>query len=298
MTIFSKFGSAKVLLLLALFLPIDSFANTTHTPSSVFNLTDQSNRIVEQLIKARGITIPKVTPKSRETEAQPMHVYELSTALLQELYDYALNHELLPPPIVISTSIQYSPGDVHKLLTITRDYLLELHAAAGIETPIYTRQFSNKTTADVYQSLFELYYKLNLFNGREKVSPNEVFSQVSRAKDDLRTTMTTMARRLDDDQERTKRLLYTAAYGINVDGTVMPPFEGGKKPVDPLSLSFEVRGLLNQLRMIYGIKEVPVPSMAQFSEGVEPIDVFLQIQFIIAEINTLKEPLTLYHVLV
>lgn len=149
---------------------------------------------------------------------------------------------------------------------------------------------SGKSPADVYQVLFELYYKLNRMNGRPKVSPSEVYSHVFRAKEDLQYSLLTLSKRLEESAEERKILLVSAIYGMHPDGTLMPPREENKTPGDVIQKTFQIREKLNQLRQKNGLSRIAIPKFAQYG-SVKPIDVFLQVQFIIAELNLLKIPL-------
>lgn len=81
----------------------------------------------------------------------------------------------------------------------------------------------------------------------------------------------------------------TAIYGMHPDGTVFTPQEMGKKHGVVLQIAFDVRTKLNTPRKRNKLPEIKIPSLSDFGK-IKPIDVFLQTQFIIAELNLLKMP--------
>jgi len=267
-------------------------AAQTYTPGNVFAGVEYSNRILNRILESKGIRNLKV-PQSKEKAAKPMHVYELHVSVLHELYDYANKNNRRPPPLAVSSPIKYTPTDVYYLTQLMMNNIEEIYRDSGGVIDFSMKNYTDKTPVHVYQELFKLYYNLNRLNNKNKVSPSEVYAHIYRAKKDLQTSLLIISKRLDDSSEKKKRLLVTAIYGMHTDGTVMSPLEKNKNPGDVIEKAFEVRDRLNELRKRNNLSIIKHPTKDEYSK-VKPIDVFLQTQFIIAELNLLKIPMELH----
>ena len=155
-----------------------------YSPSQVFSGVEYANDLLSKILAKKNIR-NIVIPASREKAAKPMHVYELHVSALAELYHYAVKHNRRPPPLAISTPIKYTPTDVYYLTELVINNLEEIYKDGGGVIGFSIKSYSGKTPVHVYQELFELYYKLNLLNGKSKVSPSEVYAHIYRAKEDL-----------------------------------------------------------------------------------------------------------------
>lgn len=268
-------------------------AGQTYTPSDVFAGLEYAHRILDQVLLSKGIGEIRL-PHSNEKAAKPMHVYELHLSVLGELYNYAINNNRRPPPLAVSTPMKYTPTDVFYLTQLVLTNIEGIYRDSGGGDKYSIKMHANKTPSEVYQNLFALYYKLNRLNGKSKVSPSEVYAHIYRAKEDLQYSLLTLSKNLDDSDEEKKRLLVTAIYGMHPNGTVMPPQKQGKKPRDVMVKAFEVRGKLNKLRQRNKLSPIKRPELSVYGT-VSPIDVFLQTQFVIAELNLLKIPMGLHH---
>ncbi len=285
------FASRLITIFFALLFIFTQTANAkSYTPSDVFSQVDYANQLAVELLDERGITQYKL-PVSYEKQVKPMHVYELHVSVLAELYDYAITLQVRPPPIVVSTPISYQPTDVYYLSELVVVKLKEIHSLKLASSNASPNYFSGKTPVMVYQEIFKLFYHLSLLNGRTKISPNEVFSQVIRAKEDLSTTLMILSRRLtsSSDNEYTKRMLSTAIFGTHPDGTHLATRQENKTPKDVIQVAFKARENLNNLRKIIKLKEMYIPKINSYQK-ILPVDVFLQTQFIIAELNLIKQP--------
>lgn len=276
------------LFLLVLF-TTDVWARISYTPSNVYSGLDYSNRMLDKVLSDRKIDNIEL-PISRENAAQPMHVYELHASVLYELYIYARNHDFRPPPIVVSTPITYTPTDVYHLTQSIIKNIEWLYTDGGGKVEFSKKKFKGKKPAQVYQRLFEIFYKMNRLNGKTKISPTVVYSHIQRAKEDLQNSLVILSRRLDNTEEEKKRLLITAVYAMHPDGTSISSDVSGKIPKDVMEMVFDVRDKLNALRKRNRLTEIKRPVQSEFNT-VKPIDVFLQTQFIIAELNLLKIPM-------
>lgn len=276
---------------LVITLMLSGMANAakTYSPNDVYSGLGYANKIADKLLAARQISGINL-PRSREVAAKPMHVYELHSSILNEMHKFALMNNRRPPPLAVSTPIKYTPTDVYYLTELINRNLEEIYTDGGGKLNFRPEKATGKSPADVYQVLFELYYKINRLNGKPKVSPSEVYSHIYRAKEDLQYSLLTLSKRLDETKEEQKILLVSSIYGMHPDGTLMPPREENKKPGDVLVKAFEIREKLNQLRQKNNLQPIAIPELGQYGQ-VNPIDVFLQVQFIIAELNLLKIPL-------
>jgi hypothetical protein len=287
----SKWSLVLVSLLISLCITGNSHAAKSYSPNDVFAGVDYANRVISKILVSKNIGDIRI-PSSKEKAAKPMHVYELQVAVLAELYHYALKNNRRPPPLPTSTPIKYSPTDVYYLTQLIMNNVDEIYSDNGGSSKFNLKQFSGKSPAAVYQALFELYYKVNRLNGKSKVSPSEVYSHIYRAKEDLQYSLLTLSKSLPVEEEDKKRLLTTAIYGMHPDGSTLPALEQGKKPGDVMSKAFDVRKKLNTLRKKNSMAEVSIPAVDSYGK-VNPIDVFLQTQFIIAELNLLKIPMAI-----
>ena len=96
-----------------------------------------------------------------------------------------------------------------------------------------------------------------------------------------------LSKRLDASQSDQKRLLVTAAYGMHPDGSMMSSFESDKTLNQVVQQALLIRNQLNSLRENHEKDIIAPPALSDF-EQVSHEDIFLQTQFIIAEINLLK----------
>lgn len=265
------------------------YAQQKITPSEVYSGLEYSSKILDKLLekmKAQNINLPI----SEENAIKPMHVYELHIAALGELYTYSIKNNRTPPPQPVSTPIKYSPSDVYSLTQLIINSVEDLHLDLIGNINVTNQKRQKKTPTDVYNILFELYYKLNRLNGKTKITPTEVYSHISRAQEDLKTTLLTLSKRFEEVDIDKKMLLTTATYGMHSQGESLSSFENGKKPRQVLEMAYEIRKKLNLLREKNNLSIIEIPEINKTNET-KPIDVFLQTQFIIAELNLLKIPM-------
>lgn len=283
----------KSTFLVTLFFASIASAQPNYSPNHVFSALEYSNTVVDRLLEVDNIRNIE-TPESKELSVKPMHVYELHISTLKELYLYAIKNNRRPPPLPVSTPIKYTPTDVYYLTQLIMDTLESIYKdKVGVTVIGYSMNtYNDRSPTQVYQEIFELYYKLNRLNGREKISPGEVYAQIRRAREDLQSSLLIQSKRLEETQEARKRLLITAIYGMHPDGTIMPQMQQGKSPADVLSRILEVRSQLNAIRKVNKLSEIPIPARDSYGT-IKPIDVFLQTQFVIAELNLLKMPMNI-----
>jgi len=236
----NRYFNSRLLLVFGFVLSLVQITRAENfTPSDVFSQVNYANQLAMDLLKEKGVSHYDL-PLSRETQVQPMHVYELHVSVLAEIYSYALSQGYRPPPIVVARPMSYKPTDVYYLSLLAVKKLEEIHKDKLGFSDAQLKEFKNKSPTMVYQEIFALFYRLNLLNGQAKISPSIVFSHVTRMKEDLQTTLLLLSRRLEQTpaNERTKRLLTTATFGTHPEGTHLANKLDGKNPSDVLLVAF------------------------------------------------------------
>ncbi len=265
-------------------------AEQRRTPNDVYAGIAYASRIADKLLAERKINDITI-PLSRETDVKPMHVYELHTTVLSSLYEFSLTLHVRPPPVAVSTPILYTPEDVYKLTSLVVNNLEKVYKESGRKINFRPIKVTGKTPSDVFQVLYTLYYQVHLLNSNgKKLSPNNVYAQIQRAREDLQYCILTISKRLEQTQEEQKRMLVSSVYGFHPNGSTMPPIQQDKTPKDVLYQALDTRENINRLRQYYNMERIKVPQAKQFTQ-VAPVDVFLQTQIIIAELNLLKIPM-------
>ncbi|MCY7294626.1 hypothetical protein [Alteromonas sp. a30] len=280
----------KGILVLLMASSVEAAGNRQYTPNDVYTGVVYANAMLDKVLKHQHINRLEL-PESREVAARPMHVYELHSAILSQLHVYTHKHSILrPPPLAVSTPIEYTPTDVYYLTRLIVDKIEEIHELLVGEVKVKSVKVSGKSPVDVYRELFKLYYRLSRLIGTQNISPDEVYAHMVRAKEDLQYSLLTLSKRLDEPEEERKILLVSAIYGMHPNGSLLSPKEENKKMRDVLEQVFAVREKLNLLRQKNNLPQIDIPDIEVFSD-VKPIDAFLQTQFIIAELNLLKLPM-------
>ncbi len=263
------------------------YAETLYSPADIFAITQYAHQLVDRILTQRGVDIMNIAAPSQEVDVKPMHVYQLYATALMELYNYELTHQRHPPPLVAVTPINYTPTETYQLAQIVITALEEFYQEEIGPIDITQQPQTAKTPSDVYQLLFQLYVKLTRLNGKQDFTADDVYAQLHRAADDLKSILITLSQRLPNDKEREKRLLITAAYGINTDGTQLSAPDPRATPTDVLMKTLAVRDKLNAWRKKYHLPEIRRPEIAAFKQ-ISFADVFLQTQVIVAELNIIK----------
>lgn len=280
------FTTFATILYLAIAQPLK--AEQQYTSGDVFANLVYGNQLVDELLAKDKKSLSPL-PQSLETDIESMHVYELHVSILHELMSYTLNNGFRPAPIASSQAITYTPTDVYYLSKIITTKLESIYSdKIGINFKIKP-PVTSKSPSQVYQQAFELFYRLSALNGQERISPNVLYAQVLRAKHDLQASLLAISKRLDDSDEKVKRQLVTAIYGINTDGSMLAKKQQSMKLSDVLQQTLTVRNKLNQLRKHHNLPIIQKPELNNYPQ-IRPVDVFLQTQFIIAELNFLKQP--------
>ncbi|MBB1076130.1 hypothetical protein HUU62_17120 [Rhodoferax sp. 4810] len=263
------------------------YAETLRSPADIFIITQYAHQLVDRILTQRGVNTSNIEVYSQERDIKPMHVYQLYATALMELYNYELTNQRHPPPLVVVAPINYTPTETYQLAQIVIAALEELYQEEVGPIDITQSPQAAKTPSEVYQSLFVLYVKLTRLNGKQDFTADDVYAQLHRVADDLRNILVTLSQRLPDNKEREKRLLITAAYGINTDGSQLSEPDSNATPTDVLVKALAVRDKLNVWRKKYRLPDIQRPDVSAFKQ-VGFADVFLQTQIIIAELNIIK----------
>ena len=140
------------------------------------------------------------------------------------------------------------------------------------DLPTDEKTVSDKGPTDVFNRAVSVFTKLNVLcneNGRNDISPNEVYAQMVCAVEDVKSIL----RQFDS----------ACRYKINA-----PPSEDGLTPADVFDMCLTIRKLINAKRVAKEMPKIPVPD-APARDSIYPRDVFFQTQIIIAELNLLKD---------
>ena len=238
------------------------------TPSNVYATMDALTTAVDLILDAKQIPVPPPR-KCLESGLGPFHVHQFQLACVERLHTLQRQAGMSPIPLVVSTPMKYSWADVKKITDLMASEVWKFGSALEIEgLPDKLDTFSEKTPADVAEITLNLFAKLSAMSGQEKISPNEVFAQVVRAGADAEAIL--------------KQIDPACRYRVNP-----PASKPGRKPSDVFAKCLEVRHAINKLRESMKLSATPVPSMSA-DRKLQPADVFIQTQIIIAELNLLK----------
>lgn len=236
------------------------------SPNDAYAAMDQVDRTTDRLLEAKQRKSAP-TPKSYETDLQPMHVYQMAVACTNRTAELAASVGAAASDPVTVTPRKYFPKDVleqaETMLTNLRAYA-DASDISGL--PEDRGEFTDKTPSDVFSLSLSVFIKASTLTGNAKISPNEVFAQMSLA------------------VANTKALLEHSGITFNTDG---PKPEAGRKPADVFERAIQTREQINKICAHLGLDEI---STSKLEEGVKirPADVFIQAQIILAELNRIK----------
>lgn len=238
------------------------------SPSDVYMAVDLLNRSADVMLEAGKIKVPP-PQRSLESGLGPFHAYQLQLACIEKLHAFQLSVGMRPIPLVVSTPMKYSPADVQKLTDMMLAEMRKLASMCGVEgLPTSVNKASGKTPTDVVKVTLDLFAKLCALSGQEKITPSEVYAQIVRA--------------VADGESILKQIDPACRY--QVDAPVSKP---DRTPGDVFAQCLEVRREINTLREGLGLDTTPVPTIPE-NQQLQPADVFVQTQIIIAELNLLK----------
>jgi hypothetical protein len=244
------------------------------SPTHVYAHIDLLDRSLDPLLERSKLVIKNTDyPQTVEASLLPMHVYQcvlICTWRLQTLNDRSDFH-VKHIPTISANPRKYDPRDVYFIVDMMLNNVRQIGDKLGVDLPTDEQMFADKTPTDVYNRGVQVFIKLHALCGYNELSPNEVYAQMVRGVDDVKSML-----RQNDPACR---------YRIDA-----PPTEPNRTPGDVFAKCLEVRNQINVLRRSLDMKPNPVPSLPN-RETIGPRDVFFQTQIIIAELNLLKEPL-------
>lgn len=238
------------------------------TPSDVYAVFDLVDRNLDSILAAAGK--PEVDRKLfPEKGLKPMHVYQMAVSCLETIHMYELKRHMVPVPIVIATPRNYTPSDVFRLAELVLFEVGRIAQHLGVRGLDIDRVRSvNKTPTHVFFKIAAAYIKINVLAGKNRISPNEVYSQMVRAIQDVKSILGKI-----DPARR---------YRVDVPQSVR-----GLTPGDVFKECLTARESINVSRSHFGMDTIPVPAF-NIGMSIRPMDVFIQTQIIISEINLLK----------
>jgi hypothetical protein len=242
------------------------------SPSHVYARIDLLDRSVDKIVEAmRFRVLPEDFPQEIESDLQPMHVYQAvltCTWRLQELDD-KVGVRIIPN--ISAQPRRYHPRDVFFIVDLILDNVRSIGQKLNVaDMPTDETPVTEKVPTDVFNRAVQIFIKFNALCGHSDVTPDEVFAQLVRATEDVKSIL-----RQGDPACR----YYTDAAAVY----------GEKSPGDVFIRCTEIRKLINEKRQEAGLDAIPVPS-ARSRLTIRPRDVFFQTQIIIAELNLLKKP--------
>ena len=249
-------------------IPLDPDFPGGISPSHVFAKVDLLDQTVDRIMRDREVVAPEF-PEEIEIGLEPMHVYQIMLACNRRLLELDDKLEVIAVPTISARPRDYAPRDVLLLVELMLANVraigeeLQLDSLPADETAV-----QDKVPTDVFHRGVKVFLKLNALCGYERPTPNEVFAEMIRADEDVRS----MLRQLDP------------ACRYRIDAKVS---EEDLKPGDVFEKCLLIRSKLNNFRTQLGLPAVPVPKMTS-RDAILPYDVFLQTQIIIAELNLLK----------
>ena len=248
--------------------PMVSTGYAVITPNDVYGLFDLADRNLDNILRRSGATFSRATPLI-EKGLKPMHVYQMAVSSIKAIHNFQLKNDMIPIPIIIATSRDYKPGDVYLLgeMVVAEVSRIARHKGVrGIDTQL--NRFTGKTPTHVFSKVVSVYLKINQLGGAKQITPSDVFAQMYRARNDVKSILGKI------DPARRYR----------VDVAKSPP---GLTPLDVIKETLKARGKINKARRHFGLAPISVP-MLEPGVKIFPADVFIQTQIIIAEINLLK----------
>lgn len=238
------------------------------TPNEVYAQFDLAAKKLDAVLRESGGP-PGHGSILAESGLKPMHVYQMAVSCIESLHLYQLKHKMVPVPLVIATPRKYTPGDVSKLaeIIITEINRIARFRGAPLLNPSLGA-FTGKTPTHVFSRVVSVYLKITALSGLKQITPNEVFAQMFRAQNDVKSILGNI-----DPARR---------YRVDVPQT--PP---GLTPTDVIKEALKARMSLNEARRHFKLAPIPVPKLMSGAK-IRPTDVFIQTQIIIAEINLIK----------
>lgn len=248
--------------------PLISDGRAAITPNEVYGMLDLIQQHMDRILRASDLESKRMNAVS-EKKLKPMHVYQMAVSCLEAIHVYQKANNMTPVPIVIATPRKYKPADVLRLAQITADETKRIAGHRRVSLAgTGTGRFTGKTPTDVFSKLVTIYLQVKAMSGVKQITPSEVFAQVFRAQADAKSILGKI------DPARRYR----------IDAPESPP---GLTPRDVIKEMLNARKSLNEARAHFDLDPIPVPALKP-DVKIQPADVFIQSQIVIAEINIIK----------
>jgi hypothetical protein len=239
------------------------------SPNDVYRRMDLLDRSVDRLLVERKLEVPQLAEVT-ETELGPLHVYQMVLACAIRLQEFADQTGVLAVPTMSVRPRIYAPRDVFLVTTLLLENVRHLATEHNIDDmPGEEKPLADKTPTDVFLLAAIVFTKLNALCGYRDISPNEVYAEMVRGADDVRSILQ------QSDPE--------CRYRVDA-----PASEENRKPADVFKKCLAIRRLINEHRKALNMPITPLPASIPPDNKIFPRDVFLQTQLIIAELNLLK----------
>lgn len=245
----------------------DSFPDGI-SPSHVFSKIDRLDRSLDQILKAQNVRMPTF-PVEIEDGLKPMHVYQTVLSCADRLQELDDQLQVFAIPTISVRPTTYAPRDVLFIVTTMLQNVGQITTHLNVEAlPDDELIVTDKTPTDVFGVSVRVLVKLNALCGHDELKPAEVYAQMVRGVEDVRSIL-----KQNDP-----------ACRYRIDKPASPP---GMEPGDVFAKCLQIRRLINRHRERLSMPTIPVPGVAA-GKQIRPRDVFFQTQIIIAELNLLK----------
>jgi len=131
------------------------------TPNDAFASIELLDRVVDEIIQARGVTPPPAPPFD-EVGLGPFHAYQMVVASTSRVQRFADTVGAAPLPTLVVSPRQYAPRDVTFIADMMAENLRAAGASIGLaDLPADKQAFTGKTPQDVFRRAMDVFLKLN-----------------------------------------------------------------------------------------------------------------------------------------
>ena len=238
------------------------------TPSDVYRVVERTDRTLDLILKHLEIPLP---PKVEfiETGLKPRHVYQANLLVVEMLNHLETARGVAPIPIMVSRPRNFIPADVKRLVDAIDTEMTLFAGELGVTgLPLPLLPAAGKKPTDVFNRTSLTINKLTVLSSGTRVTPSVVYAQAVRASADACAILANVDpyRRYSHPEEKSPR---------------------GLKPMDAFAACIRLREGLNTFRSQVGLKAHAVPAADALKE-INPVNVLLQTQVILAELNAVK----------
>ncbi|MBU0680939.1 MAG: hypothetical protein KKD73_05910 [Proteobacteria bacterium] len=265
-----KGGVFLALLLLTLQFSCSATVRAAPSSNDIYATIEVADKAMDVILrKAKGVT--KVSsPEINDSQLGTMHAYQLHIACLDQIRILEIKLKLRPFPKIVASPVAYQAEDVLQLSAIIRSEVRRIAIHLNIwGMPEVDQDYRNKTYNDVVRLCLAVFMKLRTLGDLETISMADAFSEFPRGVADIKSILTHI-----DPAQR---------YRID-----LAPENGSAELTAVYEECLALRHDLNTLRRFYRLKEVVVPTGPPH-KNLQPCDIYIQSQIILAELNALKK---------